>query len=408
MTGQENRLVVPLIYGPTRKIEGNTQSSKRGIVVSDLEEFQEVDNCGGQFKIEVEEVNGKLEVSTSYSKTGGFASVYGVYALAPQDVPVGVFFLGGIGQPFSPQPPDPSCISIFMPSDRAGYFGRLCPSCNKYFRTQSASVFEPVTCPYCGYVAQANFFLTEGHRKFIKAHVETYLRALETGEEAILDLDALSNETVPNRPPHYFVEEKQQTYFKCVKCGVKTDILGLFGYCPHCGHRNSFEIMEAQLKQLEARVNNPRYTSEQRQERENEWREIVKQCVSYFEGFARDLQTALLSKVPLTPTRRKAIEGISFHNPLLAAEKLQAYFDIDLFFGIDDAEKEFIKRRFLRRHIYEHGSGVVDQKYIDDSGDPSVKIGQLIRESSGNVATLIKLVWQMAANFNQGFHEIGY
>lgn len=373
----------------------------------DIEDFQEIDNCGGKFTIKVQDEDGTRSVSCGYSNSGvRAASIYGIYALTPQGIPVGTFFIGGINQGFSPPSPHESCIAIFMPSDRFGYFGRVCPTCKKYFRTESPSLYKPVTCAYCGLVALTHNFLTEGHRHFVKAHVDAFVEACETGKNVEIDLDEVARITSPNRPPHYFVEEIQQTRFKCLECTVTSDIIGIFGYCPHCGHRNSLERLNSQLSQLEDRVTNSRYSLEQRQERDNEWREIVKQSVSYFEGFARDLLSSILNKTPLIPTRRSAIEKISFHNPIIASEKLMLYLGIDILHGISEKDKEFIKQRFLRRHIYEHNAGIVDQEYLDKSQDTSVKLGQIVREKSSNVTSLIKLVRQIAVNYDKEFHAI--
>lgn len=370
------------------------------------DDFKDIDNCGGKYIVKFDKENGGA-VSFSYTSSNPWPSaLYGVYALVPQGIPVGVFFIGGINQGYNPPPPDESNIGIFMLSDREGFFGRVCPHCKKYFRTESPSVFKPVTCPYCGLTAATHYFLTEGHREFIKAHTDAFVEAFTEGKDVAVDLDELSRQAAPNRPPHYFFEEKQQTRFKCSKCNVKSDILGVFGYCPNCGHRNSMEILNAQLDQLEDKVKNPRYTKEQRLQRENEWRDIVKQCVSYFEGYARDLQSAILNKVPFIPSRKKAIEKLSFHNPIQTTEELEKFLGIDILNGINVEEKEFINRRFHRRHLYEHSTGVVDQDYIEKSGDTSVRLGQLIRESSSNALTLINLTRRMAENFDKGFHDI--
>lgn len=372
-----------------------------------LEEFQEVENCGGKFKIKILKEGDQLSFSTSYESSNPFnMSVYGVYALYPQGIPVGVFNLGGINQGFQPQSPHESCLSIFMLSDRQGFFGRLCPSCQKYFRTKTPSASKAVTCPYCGLVADTHYFLTKGHHEFIKAHIDAYDEAIEKKRDVVIDLDDLARLVTPNRPPQYFVEETQQTYFKCVQCQVTTDIIGLFGYCPHCGHRNSMEMLENQLIEMEHNVNNPRYSSEQRNERTNEWRNIIKQCVSAFEGFARDLQNAILINSCFVPSRRRTIEKISFHNPIIAARDLKQLMDIDILCGINEQEQEFINRRFQRRHLYEHSAGVVDQEYIDKTGDTSVRLGQIVREESNNVLTLIKLTRKMAMNFDKAFHEM--
>ena len=78
-------------------------------------------------------------------------------------------------------------------------------------------------------------------------------------------------------------------------------------------------------------------------------------------------------------------------------------FEIDLLVGLGSEQQDFIRKRFLRRHLYEHTSGVVDAEYMRLSGENDLRIGQVIRESHSNVTTLIDLCYTMAKNFTEGF-----
>ena len=61
---------------------------------------------------------------------------------------------------------------------------------------------------------------------------------------------------------------------------------------------------------------------------------------------------------------------------------------------------------FLRRHVYEHNGGQVDQRYLDESGDTSVRFGQALREPSEDVFRLTGLILKMARNLHRGFHGL--
>jgi hypothetical protein len=216
-------------------------------------------------------------------------------------------------------------------------------------------------------------------------------------------LDALVQESGGNASPPAFAEERQQTRFNCTKCGAWTDIAGRYAKCPNCGRRNSFALASRQVDALEERVKNPRYPPERREERDSEWRLIVKECVSVFEGYARDLLDRLHT-IPATPSRKKAVSEIGFHDPIKAAESIKAIFDIDLLHNLGNEEREFIRTRFKRRHIYEHCAGVTDEEYV--KFDSSVRLGQLVKERSSNVMTFIGHVRTMMRNFDDGFHSI--
>jgi len=61
---------------------------------------------------------------------------------------------------------------------------------------------------------------------------------------------------------------------------------------------------------------------------------------------------------------------------------------------------------FHRRHVFEHRAGVADQRYLDESGDDSVALGQAIRETPDNVRRFGDLLLAIVRNFDEGFHSI--
>jgi hypothetical protein len=56
--------------------------------------------------------------------------------------------------------------------------------------------------------------------------------------------------------------------------------------------------------------------------------------------------------------------------------------------------------------VYEHNGGEVDEKYIKDSEDCSVRPKQVIYETESSVRKLADLILKMAENFNDNFHSI--
>jgi hypothetical protein len=84
----------------------------------------------------------------------------------------------------------------------------------------------------------------------------------------------------------------------------------------------------------------------------------------------------------------------------------KAWFGIDLFQGLDAGDAEFIRLMFHRRHVYEHNGGEVDQRYLDDSGDTSVRLKQALRETPDSVFRTTGLILRMARNLHERFHEL--
>lgn len=326
-------------------------------------------------------------------------NVYGINVILPYGVPYEIFELTNDEY----KKPDDrfEYIPVFMLADKEGYYSRKCPVCNKLFRTKTASV---KICPYCGITNLPQSFITEEQENYIKDYTKVYLDSLKIKQDIVFDLDLLNEIDDMSKQKYYFYEKKQQTTFKCSKCGLETNIIGLYAYCPVCARRNSLQILNKQLELLQNRIDNPRYTADEREERDEEWREITKQCVSSFEAFARDIINEIKMIIPMLPSRKKMFEKISFHNPTLASEKLEKYFGINIFDGIGKNDKIFIHKHFLRRHIYEHCGGIADQEYILKAKEKSLKVGQLIREKRSNLSRLIYLVKRMASNLDRDFH----
>jgi hypothetical protein len=197
------------------------------------------------------------------------------------------------------------------------------------------------------------------------------------------------------KPAFYYSEQRQQTHLKCDACGGENDILGRFGYCSACGTRNDLAEFEAAIKQVRERVN-----------KGGSCNDAVRDAVSLFDGSASQYMRQLVDRTPLTPSRRDRLGRMRFHDLKAAAEQFKAVFDIDILRGLGQGDITFGERMFHRRHVYEHGGGEVDEKYIQDSGDTSVRPKQYIRETPETAHQLASLLVRIARNLHEGFHSI--
>ena len=85
---------------------------------------------------------------------------------------------------------------------------------------------------------------------------------------------------------------------------------------------------------------------------------------------------------------------------------MREIFDIPLAKSLTEDDRLFAKLMFHRRHVYEHLGGEADQKYINDSGENEVRVGQALRESIESAHRIPGIVHKMAYNVHSGFHEI--
>jgi hypothetical protein len=61
---------------------------------------------------------------------------------------------------------------------------------------------------------------------------------------------------------------------------------------------------------------------------------------------------------------------------------------------------------FFRRHVYEHNGGQVDERYLQESGDTTVRLHQMLREDAGSLHRFANSVARMARSLHEGFHQI--
>jgi hypothetical protein len=88
----------------------------------------------------------------------------------------------------------------------------------------------------------------------------------------------------------------------------------------------------------------------------------VRDAVSAFDNLVGQYTKQFLDLVPLSKRRGDRLQRGRFHD-LDATTDVLLWFDINLLTGLATGEAAFLKRMFLRWHIYEHKGGEVDQAY---------------------------------------------
>ena len=359
-------------------------------------EFEEIAHSGGKVTFHVvTQPDGRraYQVKWEHSRLVQSA-VMAVYAL-PQGIVVDKIQLGGIGQPWN-TPPTADCVPVFIGSDSEGKFGRQCPACSGYWRSEGWTT----VCAYCGYRTLAHRFLTKAQNVYVSQYVKTLVEALdtETDGDHVIDMDAVADAVGKDtdKPPFYYTEETQQNQFLCKVCRHFNDILGRFGYCSACGTRNDLQELELHvIEPLRTRINAG-----------GPYEHCVRDAVAAFDSFVERYAQQLLRLVPMTPKRKEQFEKRRFHDLEAVADDFETVFGIDVLKGIDHDGRIFAVRLFHRRHVYEHKGGEADEKYILDSGDTSVRPKQALRETKDSAHRLVGLVLKMARNLHSGFHEI--
>ena len=359
-------------------------------------DFEEIGHCGGKniFNVTIsEDGSAAYQVGYEFNRPTPM-TLFAIYAL-PEGIPVEIIQLGGIGQSWN-SPPFPSCFPVFIASDNLGQFGHDCPNCNGYWRSGPM----PNVCPYCATQAPSYQFLSEAQRRYTNHYCETLNEALNSGEaqQVVIDMDSVADAVGKQgeKPAFYESEVSQQQKFTCSSCGEFNDILGRFGHCSLCGTRNDiFDFEINSIPAIREQLNSGSLPED-----------CIRNAVASFDSFATQIAKALENLIPLTPRRKKRLQNLRFHNIEEVETMFREWFDIDIKKEINDREWQKIVLMLLRRHVYEHNGGEVDQKYLDKSGDTSVRLKQRIHESKQNAHDFLGSLVKMARNLHLGFHEI--
>ena len=364
--------------------------------LNEAHEFQEIAHCGAQVIFNVStDSNGRrgYQITWQGSRPVRMA-LYSIYAL-PQGIPVADLPIGGIGSPW-PAPPVPGCFPVFIASDSEGKFGFQCPSCGQYWRARGGVSM----CPYCGLRSDRHEFLSGAQRVYVQLYCEKLNEALSTADDGahVIDMDAVADAAGKDiaKPPSYYAEQSQQKQFDCTACGEFNDILGRFAYCSICGTRNDLsELENSIIPAIRADLNLGGVPSDS-----------LKDIGSAFDTFVGQYTGQLIQNRPMRSSRRVRLRKMRFHDLAATRRELLAGFDIDICEGLTNEEIAVATRSFQRRHVYEHNGGEVDERYLRDSGDASVRLKQTIRETQSGVHEFANLALRMARNLHCGFHDI--
>jgi hypothetical protein len=336
---------------------------------------------------------GRAPNGLCFLKISGFFRAMYQIAVGHNGTPLASVPFTGMGSPLPPYP-QPSILA-WIQADEQGLWGRRCPECKGYFRTNH--VYLMTVCPYCAIFSDSLAFITEDQRRYILAFRDAAIKAAKGPEAITIDLGSLTD----NKSEWNYSEERQQFHFNCSKCNTQTDILGEYGWCPQCGGTNGREVLSSKLKNLEATLERVDKEISDREQRGNEWEKINNACFSELEALGNHVRSQFLL-FPATPKRQKELMKLSFQKLQTARDSLEHWFAIDIFKAISEIDRTFMRLMLNRRHIAVHNAGRVDAEYLEITGDTKARLHERIRLRSAEVRRIIPLINSVAANLLDG------
>jgi hypothetical protein len=288
-------------------------------------------------------------------------------------------------------------MSVDLPTDPRGFLGRECPQkeCVGYFKLKPGTGLPgaglPCNCPYCGHTGSVQTFSTPEQIEYaqsiaIRQFADAVQRDLKRLEFDIPARGAfgigisMKLQAGPLPPIRSYREKQLETDVICDHCTLEFSVYGAFGYCPDCRTHNSLQILQKNI----ALVGKQLALAESVEDADlmrHLVEDALENCISAFDGFGRE---SCVVRAPLSRKPERA-RSMSFQNLERANETVKECFDVDFKASVDPSIWACAESAFFKRHVISHRSGIVDEKYISQSGDRSIAEGRRIRVSASEV-----------------------
>ena len=298
-------------------------------------------------------------------------------------------------------------ISISIPPGENRFTGRECPQpdCEGYFKIEFGTGLKgdglPCHCPYCGHVAGHDQFWTKEQLQYARSVAMRNITDAFHEDLKELEFDykpkgafgigvSLKVERGRQPPIHYYRERKLETEVVCTSCTLRYSVYGVFAFCPDCGQHNSIQIIEKSLEVIGKMLEMATWAEKVLAERLIE--NALEDCVSTFDGFGREL-----CRVHATKARNPVkAERMNFQNLEAAKMAVLDLFGVDLSAAVEPEEWRAAVIAFQKRHLIAHKLGVVDQDYINKTGDTCAVVGRKTVVDADEVKKLARTINTLA------------
>ena len=301
--------------------------------------------------------------------------------------------------------------------DEEGFIGRECPKCRGYFKIVVGTGLKqeglPCHCPYCGHMAEHHRFVTEDQieyarsvaRRKVSDAFRRDLKALEFSHKPSrrsgieISLKVKHGQTIPI---HRYKESQLETEIICTNCTLRYSVYGVFAFCPDCAQHNSLDILNANMD-LVRKILGLARSQDQRELSEKLIKSALGECISAFDGFGREI-----CRVYGAYARGSIDVGrVSFQNLLRSRKQILTAFEIDIAGSLNEERWNEVVNLFQKRHVIAHRMGVVDQQYVNLTGDERIKVGRKIVVDVSEAEELTENLSVIAEQMLTQFKHVG-
>lgn len=310
-------------------------------------------------------------------------------------------------------------IPVTIRSDRNGFFDRECPNehCLYTFKIYMEDWEEKVSdeevhCPMCGHIDSSDKWWTQKQLEALENLAADYAMAMITKE---LD-KAFSGLARPNRR-NKFLEirykpgrritfennpigqsEEWETDITCEKCATRYSVIGAAYFCPCCGHNSATNAFDESLDSIEKMLASlPEMKqllteSYGRDKAETMCRGLLESSIGDIVSAFQKFAACQYDKLTGRNSRVNDFQIVEKGSQMFKEATGKGYEE-----WLSGRELHDMNILFQRRHLLEHNNGMVDQKYIDKSGDNSYVVGQRLVVRENDALVLLAIVKKLGA-----------
>lgn len=305
-------------------------------------------------------------------------------------------------------------ISVTLQSDSKGYFDRECPNenCLYTFKINMKDWEEKVSddevhCPMCGHVDTSEKWWTQKQLDSVQNLAADYAVSFisEKLDEAFGGLARSTRHNkfvkISYKPGHRITFknnpigqcEEWETEITCDVCGTRYSVIGSAYFCPCCGYNSAVAAFEESIDSIEKMIAS---LPEMKRMLTNSFSQDKAEtmCRSMLEGTLGDIVSAFQKFAACHYD--KLTGNISRVNDFQIVDKGSQLYRKATGKGYDEwlSDSELFKMNILfqRRHLIEHNNGMVDQKYVDKSGDNTYVEGQRLVVKESDALDLLVII----------------
>jgi len=320
-------------------------------------------------------------------------------------------------------------ITVPLPSDEEGMVGRQCPheDCKKYFKVRTEE-FDAFTdnkfyCPYCGITAHPGNFLTQNQLEYARSvAAKQFVRPLldklkslerEPDRNAFLSIGVKVDITEPEI--RQYLEKESRRNIHCDRCGRSYSVYGVSYYCPFCGQRDPFAVYQENAETIQRMLRLKETLSEdkelvrkvQKLEEEGVFDTVTEKMldmvVTAFETYCKCKYASKMVELHPRSTYQEWLKraGNKFQNLKNAEQLLQQDLKHSIDRHIPPNDRKVISNAFQKRHVLVHSSGIIDEKYVEATGENNAKIGTRVQVKRDEVEAVLSSLTRLVEKVEQ-------